>query len=64
MMKIQVEQEKQKMNEERELLKKKFWRMERLYNKDMKTIEKLKADLSAAQLKNDIIDLTIANNAQ
>lgn len=56
-----MEQEKQKIQEEREVLQKKFNRMEKLYNKDMKNIEKLKNELLAAQNKADIVDLKISS---
>lgn len=42
LMKLSVDQEKQGLQEEREILKQKSQRMERLYNKDKKAIEKLK----------------------
>ena len=56
-----MEQEKQKIQEEREVLQKKFNRMEKLYNKDMKNIEKMKKELLAAQNKADIVDLKISS---
>ena len=61
-MKLQMEQERERIKEERDIMEKKFWRMERLYNKDMKNIEKMKQELRAAQLKNDIIDLKIKDD--
>ena len=52
-----MEQEQQRIKEEREVLKKKFNRMERAYNKDMKNIEKMKKDLLEAHTKTEIVDL-------
>ena len=40
---------------------KKFERMEKQYNRDMKNIEKLKQELRAAHLKNEIVDLKIGD---
>lgn len=52
-----MENERIKIKEEREVLQKKFNRMERIYNKDMKNIEKIKKDLQAAHTKTEIVDL-------
>lgn len=41
------------------MLYKKFNRMERLYNKDMKNIEKMKQELLAEKNKVDIVDLNL-----